>query len=100
MAQVKYAPSLFDGQDDTKCYVCEGNQYVQRHEIFFGRAYRNKSKQFGLWVNLCMKCHDIVHFGKDHSLDIQLKQEGQRKFENKFSHQKFMDEFDKNRLED
>ena len=93
-----YAPSLFWGQDDTECYICGSGIYVTRHEVFFGRAYRSKSKQFGCWVNLCSACHDKVHFGKDHSLDIRLKKEGQKRFEEVFSHEKFMAEFDKNRL--
>ena len=96
--QVKYHPSLFYEQDDTSCYVCGSNQYVQRHEIFFGRAYRNKSKEYGCWVNLCSACHDKVHFGKDHSLDERLKKEAQKRFEEIYSHQNFMMEFDKNRL--
>ena len=95
-----YHPSLFMDQDNTECYVCGSNIYIQRHEIFYGRAYRDKSKRFGLWINLCSACHDKVHFGKDHSLDIRLKQEGQKRFEEVFSHEKFMAEFDKNRLED
>lgn len=93
-----YAPSLFWGQDDTECYVCGSNQYVTRHEIFYGRAYRDKSKRFGCWCNLCMSCHDKVHFGKDHSLDLKLKQEAQKKFEKYYNHEQFMEEFDKNRL--
>ena len=96
--QVKYEPSLFDNQDDTSCYVCGSNIYVQRHECFYGRAYRNKSKKYGCWCNLCMACHDKVHFGKDHSLDFKLKQDAQRLFEKKYSHEFFMNEFDKNRL--
>ena len=96
---MKYAKSLFEHQDDIKCFVCGSYKYVQRHEIFFGRAYRNKSKQYGCWVNLCMACHDKVHFSKDHSLDIKLKKLGQEKFEMLYGHTKFMEEFDKNRLE-
>lgn len=98
MGQVKYAPSIFDNQNDSECIVCGSNQYVQRHEIFYGRAYRNKSKQYGTWVNLCMGCHDQVHFAKDHSLDVKLKQEAQIKFEQLHGHDKFMEVFNKNRL--
>lgn len=93
-----YSPSLFCGQDDTECYVCGSNQYIQRHEIFYGRAYRTKSKHYGCWVNLCSACHDKVHFGKDRSLDLKLKQEGQKMFEEIFCHKIFMEVFDKNRL--
>ena len=45
-----------------------------------------------------MKCHDKVHFSKDHSLDERLKKEGQKRFEEIFNHEKFMEEFDRNRL--
>lgn len=95
---VKYHPSLFYGQEDIECYVCKSNQYIQRHEVFYGRAYRDKSKQYGTWVNLCSACHNRVHFGKDHSLDIRLKKEAQKLFEEVHSHEKFMTVFDKNRL--
>ena len=93
-----YHPSLFADQDDIYCYICGSTMYVQRHELFFGRAYREKSKEYGLWLNLCSSCHDKVHFGKDHSLDEKLKKEGQKRFEEIFSHEKFMEVFDKNRL--
>jgi hypothetical protein len=95
--QLKYHPSLFYGQEDIECYVCGSTQYIQRHEVFYG-PYRQKSKKYGLWVNLCMKCHDQVHFGKDRTIDNMLKQEAQKRFEEIYNHEKFMEEFDKNRL--
>ena len=45
-----------------------------------------------------MGCHDQVHFAKDHSLDVKLKQEAQIKFEQLHGHDKFMEVFNKNRL--
>jgi len=95
--QLKYHPSLFYGQEDTECYFCGSMINIQRHEIFYG-PYRQKSKQYGLWVNLCSACHDQVHFGKDRTIDNMLKQEGQKRFEEIYNHEKFMEEFDKNRL--
>ena len=92
-----YHPSLFADQNDIYCYVCGSTQYVTRHEIFFG-PYRQKSKEYGCWCNVCMKCHDKIHFGKDHSLDIKLKQKAQKRFEEIYSHEKFIEVFDKNRL--
>jgi len=99
--QLKYHPSLFYGQDDTQCYLCGSGIDIQRHEIFFGRAYRDKSKQYGLWVNLCSKCHYTLH-NKDHSIDLKLKQEGQKRFEevHNGNRNKFMHLFGKNRLEE
>ena len=93
-----YQPSLFYGQNDTQCFLCGSRQYINRHEIFFGSAYRKKSQRYGLWVNVCMSCHDKIHFGKDHSLDEHLKKQGQKRFEEFFSREKFMEEFGKNRL--
>lgn len=99
MGQVKYAPSLFDNQNDLKCYECGSYWRIQRHEIFYG-PYRQKSKAYGLWINLCQECHDQVHNGRDRSLDTKLKQAGQKRFEEIYNHEKFMMEFDKNRLEE
>ena len=104
---VKYAPSLFEGQDDRHCFAKEmgiesdncGNSYkIDRHEIFFSRAYRDKSKIYGLWVNLCSDCHYEVHNGLDDSLNKTLKKLGQMKFEEVYDHESFMKEFNKNRL--
>lgn len=98
--RVRYAPSLFYGQEDVKCYLCGSYHDITRHEIFFGRAYRDNSKQYGLWVNLCGDCHWEVHNGKDHSKDVRLKQEGQKRFEEVHhgNRNKFMYLFGKNRL--
>ena len=106
---MKYAKSLFDNQDDYKCFAsdlkerhkdCGKSGVINRHEIFYGRAYRDKSIKYGLWVNLCYACHEKVHCGKDHSLDEKLKQLGQTKFEETHTREEFMSLFGKNRLED
>lgn len=100
--QLKYSESILavkgQKQDDTHCCLCGSTQYVQRHEIFYGRAYRQKSKKYGLWVNVCQACHDKIHFGKDHSIDRKLKQGAQECFEELYGHTLFMTEFDKNYL--
>ena len=88
MAKVKYAPSIFDGQDDTTCYACGSGMYIQRHEIFFGRNRQNSIKT-GCWVNLCMKCHDKVHFSKDPTLKDKLKQECEERFVELYSQEEF-----------
>jgi hypothetical protein len=55
-----YAPSILD-TDAGLCYVCWRHTETARHEIFFGRGRRKKSKRLGLWVNLCPRCHTAVH---------------------------------------
>lgn len=54
-----YAPTLFPCEDGT-CYHCRNTWLTVRHEIF-GGALRSKSKQFGLWLNVCPQCHAAIH---------------------------------------
>ena len=54
-----YAPTLFHCEDGT-CYRCHNTVQTARHEIY-GGALRSKSKQFGLWINVCPQCHAAVH---------------------------------------
>lgn len=54
-----YAPTIM--QRAERCYMCGRSGILQRHEIY-GNAYRDKSKEFGLWVWLCQECHHEVHF--------------------------------------
>ena len=77
---------------------CGKSFRLHRHEIFYGRSYRDKSKTYGLWVNLCEDCHYEVHNGLDDSLNKTLKRLGQMKFEETYDHETFMKEFKKNRL--
>jgi hypothetical protein len=54
-----YAPTLFPCEDDI-CYRCRSTGLTVRHEIY-GGALRSKSKQFGLWINVCPQCHAAIH---------------------------------------
>lgn len=49
-----YAPSIL--HDKPVCLIC-GRYGTARHEVYFGSAYRAKSKRLGLWVTLCPWCH-------------------------------------------
>lgn len=55
-----YNPSLLDTEQGT-CYLCHTNGQTVRHEIYMGTGERSLSKRFGLWVNLCPRCHAEVH---------------------------------------
>lgn len=74
-----YIPSIIPGHDETQCWLCgaNGRGKMDRHEVFRG-AYRRKSKQYGLWVNLChVPCHlGVIH--KNGEEDEALRQEAQR----------------------
>lgn len=82
------------------CWVCGTRQNLHTHEVFYGTANRKKSIKYSLQVKLCGRHHNLssegVHFNK--ALDTQLKMFAQKKFEEKYSHEKFMEVFKKNYL--
>lgn len=87
-------------KDMTCCYVCGRTYSLHVHEVFYGTANRKKSIKYGCYVALCAYHHNMsneaVHFNKQ--LDTQLKQRCQRKFEDLYGHEFFMETFHKNYL--
>lgn len=69
-----YAPTIMQGGDH--CYMCGRSGILQRHEVF-GNAYRDKSKCYGLWVQLCPDCHHYIHF-VDANRKVELREHAQR----------------------
>lgn len=53
-----YAPSLF-AHEPFCCFRFHRFGDTARREIY-GGALRSKSKQYGLWINLCPACHDAI----------------------------------------
>ena len=85
-------------QTNKKCWVC-GNPNTEEHHVIYGTAKRKLSDKYGLVVYLCRPHHTGpkgAHFNS--SLDTQLKMFAQKKFEEKYSHKKFMEVFHKNYL--
>lgn len=62
-----------------------------------------KSEKYGCWVWLRYDWHNGADYGvhgkNGHALDIRLKQIAQEKFEEKYSHELFMQVFKRNYLE-
>lgn len=93
--------------DMQRCFLCqreltrdELNSLSNKHEIFFGTGNRIQSMKYGLVVPLCNNCHTIGNLSvhNNYFTDIKLKQLGQKTFENKYSHEEFMQIFKKNYL--
>lgn len=86
-------------QSTKKCFLCGSVCDLHEHHVIYG-PFRKKSEHYGLKVYLCAYDHNMsdngVHFNKP--LDIQLKQFAQEKFEEKYSHAMWMQEFEKNYL--
>ena len=84
----------------SKCYVCGTRNNLHIHEIYYGTANRKKSIEYGCYVSLCAYHHNMsdygVHYNK--ALDLNLKQECQRRFEEIYDNAKFMETFNKNYL--
>lgn len=85
---------------DDVCLICE-RPYAATHEPFFGRTGDpRKCQDDGLCVKLCWDHHQHpktgVHFNRE--LDVRLKQQAQRKYEETHSHEEFMARYGKNWL--
>lgn len=89
-----YVPSIM--HDNGRCYFCGRTGSLQRHEVF-GSAYRDRSKEYGLWVNLCPECHHELHF-QNADKKLQLRKRGQREamFWYGWSTEEFRELFGKN----
>ena len=73
-----YAPSILNRNAVRSCQLClKSTADLQRHEVFHG-ANRQKSKEYGLWVDVCYACHYRIHNG-DGKLDRFLKEDSQDK---------------------
>lgn len=88
-------------QDDAgSCYLC-GRQYgLETHHVIGGIANRKLSERYGLKVRLCHECHTGdggAQYEKE--LNLRLKREAQKVFEEKYGHDEWMRRFRKNYLE-
>lgn len=81
------------------CYLCGSHENLERHHCIFGVANRKISEKYAdcCCVWLCQKHHNTpsgVHYRKQ--LADYFKAKAQLAFEEKYGHEKFMEEFKKN----
>lgn len=90
-------------QDTKECYITHFPIHLARHHIFAG-SRRKLSEEWGCWVWLRADFHNLADYGvhgkNGHELDMRLKRECQKKFEELYGHEKFMEVFKKNYLEE
>ena len=79
--------------DMEHCIIC-GRKRQAIHEIFFGNANRQKSKDWGMTLPLCDEHHQLIH--RNRTARIATQKVGQKKFEELYGHEKFMEVFKKN----
>lgn len=89
-------------QTEKKCLVCGTTLNLMCHHVFYGTANRKISDKCGFTVWLCGKHHNLsdvgVHFNPE--LDMAIKKECQRKFEETHSRKQFMELIGRNYLDD
>ena len=80
-------------QSEKKCYITGSTYNLHRHHIFAG-GRRQISEREGLWVYLIGQLHNQSHEGvhgkNGHALDLKLKQDCQRKYEETHSREEWM----------
>lgn len=93
-------------QQNKECFFSGRTDLLERHHVF-GGSNRSKSERYGLtvWLNHYYHnepaCINNLFFGSPHhnrEIDLQLKRFAQQKFEEKYSHELFMNEFGRNYL--
>lgn len=80
-------------QTERKCYITGSTYNLHRHHIFAG-GRRQISEREGFWVYLIGHLHNQsnegVHGKNGHALDLKLKQDCQRKYEETHSREEWM----------
>lgn len=79
-------------QKDKRCYICGAREGLHRHHVFCGTGRRWQSETHGFVVYLCAAHHNAsplgVHFDK--ALDLKLRRDCQKKFEETHTRDEFM----------
>ena len=105
MAKRKHHPaSILQEPGDRDCIICDLLGYgptrgIHQHHVFGGTANRLKSEEYGVKAWLCLEHHlgnKGVHNNRE--TDLMLKRFAQEIFEEKYSHELFMQEFGRNYL--
>lgn len=99
--------SILQDKSAGECYLCKLLLGIdtpaasrEEHHVMHGTANRRLSEHYGLKVYLCPYHHrngpEAAH--RCRQTDILLKQAAQRTFEQKYSHEKWMEVFGRNYL--
>ena len=85
-------------QSEKRCYKTGVTFALDRHHAMNG-PFRNKADKYGLWVYLNHDIHIWLHNTRDgKKYERTLKQDAQKAFEEKYSHELWMSEFRRNYL--
>ncbi len=88
-------------QDKKECYLTCRTDNLHKHHIFFGTANRKVSEDNGFWIWLTGEWHNQDSRKDIHSnmqLDLRVRMQCQRKYEETHSRQEFRKLIGKNYL--
>ena len=85
-------------QTEKECFVTGAVNRLDKHDIFHG-SRRKAADKWGCWVWLNHEVHMDLH-SRNTGLDRDLKDLCQRKFEELYGHEKFMEVFGKSYLKE
>lgn len=87
-----------------RCYLTDTeNVPLEKHHCFYGHGKRAISDKYGFWVWLRPEWHrgtSGVHGKNGHNIDLLLKRDCQRKYEETHSREEWLELMKKNYLED
>lgn len=99
------AKSILHNKEDGTCYLCmrlngdySRKMIREEHHVMSGTANRKLSERYGLKVHLCTPHHRTSPKAVHNDIEIQrmLQQDAQRAFEEKYSHELWMQVFGRN----
>lgn len=82
---------------EKQCFISGSRINLDLHHCVHGGANRKLADKYGLWVWLRHDIHMRLH-DQDKDLDRKLEQLAQKAFEEKYSHELWMNIFRKNYL--
>ena len=95
-------------QHSTECFLCRkyfdicNDRGLHLHHVYEGWGNRRQSDRNGFVIWLCPEHHNMseygIHFNKD--VDLEVKRECQRKFEETQSREEFMEIIGRNYLDE
>ena len=96
MGKQKRGPSIL--QDEKKCFITGATEPLDVHHCFHGPR-RAAADRWGCWIWLRRDLHRELH-DKNKALDKMIEQTCQTRFEELYGHEKFMEVFGKNYLDE
>lgn len=86
-------------QAEKKCALCERVDHLERHHVMHGTANRKLAEKYGLVIWLCQDHHrGKMSPHQNANIDRAFKMAAQKKFEEIYSHEEWMEVFGRNYL--